>query len=357
MEDSIDYAPPLGALGRIVAGPDIAAKLARLFRYRHQALAHDLAVHHTYRGRRMNILISGASGLVGSALVPFLTTGGHSVVKLARQPAQGGAAATWNPETGQIDLGRAGSIDAVVHLAGETVAQRWTPDAKRRIRESRIVGTHLLAETLARLPDPPKTMVCASATGYYGDRGDEWLDESSSSGAGFLAEVVRNWEAAAAPAIAGGIRVVHLRFGIVLAGNGGALAKMLPAFRLGLGGCIADGRAFWSWIALDDALGAILHALTTESLSGVVNAVSPDSVTNKEFTRTLGRVLRRPTLVPVPRLGIRMLFGEMGREALLSSFRVKPRKLLESGFKHSHPELEPALRHLLGRTAKHSHSP
>jgi len=349
MEDSIDYAPPLGALGQLVTRRAIAAKLARLFRYRHEVLAHDLAVHQTCRGNPMNILVTGASGLVGSALVPFLTTGGHTVVKLARQPTRGGgASATWNPATGQIDLSRAGKLDAVVHLAGETVAQRWTPDAKRRIRESRVAGTRLLAEALTRLPDPPKTLVCASATGFYGDRSDEWLDESSAQGNGFLAEVVRDWEAAAAPAIACGIRVVHLRFGIVLARNGGALAKMLPAFRLGLGGRIADGRAYWSWIALDDVLGAIHHALATESLSGAVNAVSPNPVTNADFTRVLGRVLKRPAAFPVPRFAIELLFGEMGREALLSSFRVRATRLLEAGFEFRFPELEPALRHVLG---------
>lgn len=350
MEDRIDYALPLGVLGRIVAGQAIAAKLARVFRYRHEVLSHDLAVHQRFHGQPMSILVTGASGLVGSALVPFLTTGGHSIVKLARQPVQdGGASATWNLSTGQIDLSRVGTIDAVIHLAGEPVAQRWTSEAKRRIRESRVAGTRLLAEALARLPQPPKVLVCASATGFYGDRGDEWLEESNAPGTGFLAEVVRDWEAAAAPAIARGIRVVHLRLGLVLAANGGALKKMLPAFRLGLGGRLADGHAYWSWIAIEDVLGAIHHALATESLSGIVNGVSPDPVTNAEFTRTLGRVLRRPTIFPVPRSAIELLFGEMGREALLSSFRVRPCRLLESGFAFRFPELEPALRHVLGR--------
>lgn len=355
MEDRIDYALPLGMLGRLVAQPTVAARLARIFRYRHEVLAHDLAVHQSYRGEAMNILVSGASGLVGSALVPFFTTGGHAVVKLARQAEPGvEPSATWNPSAGRIDLSRAGRIDAVVHLAGESVAQRWTEGAKQRIRESRVSGTRLLAEALARLSPPPKVLVCASATGFYGDRGDEWLDESSEQGGGFLAAVVRDWEEAAAPAAEKGIRVVHLRLGIVLSPSGGALKKMLPAFRCGLGGRIADGRAYWSWIALDDVLGVIHHALTAPSLQGAVNATTPAPVTNEEFTRTVGRVLNRPTIFPVPRFAVEWLFGEMGKEALLASFRVRPAKLLESGFKFAFPDLEPALRHLLGHPAGES---
>jgi uncharacterized protein (TIGR01777 family) len=351
MEDTIDYELPIGALGRIIAGPTVAAKLARAFHYRHEVLTHDLLVHQASRGDEpLNILVTGTSGLIGSAVVPFLTAGGHTVVKLSRQRAgERGASAGWNPAAGEINLTQAGAIDAVVHLAGESVAQRWTPQAKQRIRESRVAGTRLLAAALARLPQPPKVLVCASATGFYGDRGDEWLDESGTQGRGFLADVVRDWEAAAAPAVESGIRVVHLRFGIVLGLNGGALKKMLPAFRVGLGGRIADGRAWWSWIALDDVLGVVHQALTNASLRGVVNAVSPTPVTNEGFTEALGRVLHRPAIFPVPRFAVELLFGEMGREALLASFRVKPVRLVESGFRFSFPDLEPALRHLLGR--------
>ena len=301
----------------------------------------------------MNVLVTGASGLIGAALVPFLTAGGYAVLRLTRPTrSNAGPPPAWNPTAGQIDLSQCGAVDAVVHLAGESIAQRWTPDAKRRIRESRVAGSRLLAEALARLPQPPKTLVCASATGFYGDRGDEWLDESSARGGGFLAEVVRDWEAAAGPAVEGGIRVVHLRLGIVLAPTGGALKKMLPVFRLGLGGRIADGRAWWSWIALDDVLAVIHQALTNGALHGAVNAVSPNPVTNEEFTRTLGRVLRRPTIFPVPRFVVEALFGQMGREALLASFRVKPRRLSDSGFEFSFPDLESALRLLLWRPVK-----
>jgi len=258
------------------------------------------------------------------------------------------AAATWNPAAGQIDLGSAGDIDAVIHLAGETIAQRWSSEAKRRIRDSRVEGTRLLSEALAKMPAPPKVLICASATGFYGDRGEEWLDEKSTSGRGFLPEVCQEWESAANPARARGIRVVHLRLGIVLTPKGGALARMLPPFRSGIGGRLGDGRSYWSWIALDDLLEAIQRALADASLQGPVNVVSPNPVTNAEFTKTLGRVLNRPRILPVPRFAVELLFGEMGREAILSSFRVKPTKLIESGFRFRFPDLESALRHLLG---------
>ena len=300
----------------------------------------------------MNVLITGATGLVGSALIPALEARGHHVVKLVRSASSNSSTtATWNPATGQIDLSRAGALDAVVHLAGEPIAKRWTPEVRRSIRESRVNGTRLLCEALARLPAPPKVLVCASATGFYGDRGDEWLDENNAVGKGFLAEVCREWESASAPAAELGIRVVHLRIGVVLSPKGGALAKMLPIFRLGLGGRLGDGRSHWSWIALDDLAEAIHYALVNESLRGAVNAVSPNPVTNAEFTKTLGRALRRPTIFPAPRFAIKLLFGEMGREALLASFRVKPVKLTEAGFKYRFPDLETALRHLLRTTA------
>ena len=296
------------------------------------------------------ILVSGASGLVGSALIPALEARGHQVVKLVRSPATSSSAeATWNPDAGQIDLSRAGNIDAVVHLAGANIAQRWTPEVKRRIRDSRVEGTRLLSAALAKLPVPPKVLVCASATGFYGDRGEEWLDERSAPGHGFLADTCREWEAAADAARGRGIRVVHLRIGIVLTSKGGALSKMLPAFRLGIGGRLGDGRAYWSWIELNDLIEAILYALATELLQGPVNVVSPNPIINADFTETLGRVLRRPTILPAPRFALELLLGEMAREAVLASCRVKPSRLLETGFQFRLAELEPALRHLLGR--------
>jgi uncharacterized protein (TIGR01777 family) len=292
----------------------------------------------------MNVLLTGASGLIGSAVAPALESSGHRVVKLRRGEGPG---ATWNPAEGKIDLAPALPLDAVIHLAGENIGARWTAERKRRIRESRVAGTRLLAETLASLASRPNVLVCASATGFYGDRGEEWLDESSTPGRGYLAEVCHDWEAASAPAEAAGIRVVRLRFGIVLARQGGALAKMLPAFRLGLGGRLGDGRQYWSWIALQDAVATLLQALTFESLYGPVNAVSPQPVTNREFTATLGRTLRRPTFFAMPRFAVNLLFGEMGREAMLASCRARPAKLLSGGFQFQFPELETALRRTL----------
>ncbi|MBI5384229.1 MAG: TIGR01777 family protein [Verrucomicrobia bacterium] len=296
----------------------------------------------------MDILVTGASGLIGSALVPRLTAEGHHVIELRRDRGTTPASqATWNPDAGQIDLSRCGPVDAVVHLAGENVAQRWTPKAKARIRDSRVNGTHLLCEALTKLAQPPKTLVGASATGFYGHRGEEALDEQSAPGSGFLAEVCREWEAALASAAEQGVRVVHLRLGLVLAAQGGALAKMLTPFRLGLGGSLGSGRQYWSWITLEDLLAVVLFAMRTETLSGPVNAVAPGTVTNREFTKTLGRVLRRPAILPVPGFALRLLFGEMADGALLASARVKPAKLEASGFVFRFPELEPALRSLL----------
>jgi uncharacterized protein (TIGR01777 family) len=294
------------------------------------------------------ILITGASGLVGSALVSALEKRGHRVIRLARSPTPDTRGkATWNPDTGQIDLSHTGNLDAVVHLAGEPIAKRWTPEVKRRIRDSRVKGTRLLSEALARLPVPPKVLISASATGWYGDRGQEWLDETTDPGRGFLAETCREWETATGAARDAGVRVAQLRVGLVLSAKGGALAKMLPVFRLGLGGRLGDGRAWWSWIVLDDLLEVIQHALANKALHGPVNTVSPNPVSNAEFTKTLGRILHRPTLFPVPRFAVEMLFGEMGREAMLASFRVKPVKLVEAGFPFRFPELDAALRHLL----------
>src|SRR5262245_13397563 len=250
----------------------------------------------------MRVLVTGASGLVGSALVPFLTTGGHRVTRLVRsQPRPGAAEIHWDPVTGVQDLSSLEGMDAVVHLAGENIAGgRWTAERKAKIRDSRVIGTRTLCETLARLSQPPKVLVSASATGYYGDRGAEPLWENSTFGTGFLADVCRAWEKATQPAVQKGIRVVLLRLGIVLSPAGGALAKMLLPFKLGLGGVIDRGNQYLSWIALDDVAGAMAHTLMTDALQGPVNAVAPHPVTNREFARTLGRVLRRPTVFPLP---------------------------------------------------------
>ena len=293
----------------------------------------------------MNILVTGAGGLVGSALILRLSKNGHRVVPLQRTAAAGSEAApNWNPDVGQIHLKPAGALDAVVHLAGENIAQRWTPAVKARIRASRVDATRLMCDALVRLPQPPRVLICASATGFYGDRGEEMLDEKSAPGSGFLPEVCQAWEAAADAARQRSIRVVHLRLGIVLARQGGALAKMLPIFRLGLGGRVGAGRQYWSWIALEDLLRVVELTLQDDRLSGAVNAVSPESVTNADFTSALARALRRPAVLPMPAFAVKLLFGEMGREALLASARARPVRLLESTFEFRSPQLVAALK-------------
>lgn len=292
----------------------------------------------------MNILLTGASGLIGSALRPVLAARGHQVIPLLRQRQAGSA--YWNPARGEIDLQHCGSLDAVIHLAGETVAQRWTAGARKRIRSSRVDATQLLVGALRNLPTLPKVFLAASATGYYGDRGEESLDETSARGTGFLSDVCRDWEEAARP-MGEGVRVVHLRFGIVLAKQGGALAKMLPVFRLGLGGRIGDGQAWWSWIALPDLLEAIVFALEREGLRGPVNMVTPEPVRNATFTRALGKALRKPAVLPVPAFALKLAFGKMAQETMLASFRVRPARLVAAGFVFRHSQIEAALRELV----------
>ena len=299
----------------------------------------------------MKVLISGSTGLIGSALASFLTNAGHDVLRLVRSaPKSDGSEVHWDPESGRIDNAGLEGMDAVVHLAGENIgAGRWTRDRKARIFDSRVKGTRLLCESLANLAQPPKVLVSASAIGYYGDRDEEILNEGSISGFGFLAEVCIEWEIATEPLAQTEIRVVNLRMGIVLSLEGGPLEKMLPPFKMGVGGILGNGRQYMSWISLDDAVGGIHHALVTDSLQGPVNNVAPHPVTNREFTKTLGRVLRRPTLFPLPSFGLRLMFGEeMANELFLSSTRVEPVRLLETGYAFQHPELESALRHVLG---------
>ena len=298
----------------------------------------------------MRVLVSGASGFIGSALVPTLSAGGHTVTRLVRStPRPGQAEIPWNPAARSIGTPALEGLDAVVHLAGDNIASgRWTAVKKASIRNSRVQGTSVLCEALAQLVKPPKVLLSASAIGYYGNRGETTLREESPPGTGFLAEVCQAWESATAPAVQRGIRVVHLRFGMVLSPAGGALAKMLTPFRLGLGGVVGTGKQYMSWIALDDVLGAIYHAFSTEALQGPVNVVAPQPVTNQEFTTTLGKVLRRPTRLPMPAFAARLLFGEMGDALLLASTRVVPGRLVTSGYTFHYPALEEALQHLLG---------
>jgi len=297
------------------------------------------------------VAVTGAGGLVGSALVSSLAAGGHRVIPLVRRaPRPGEDALGWDPSSGALTPAGPAVADAIVHLAGESImGLRWTAAKKRRIRESRTTATRLLVQSLTRLAKPPAVFVCASGIGYYGNRGDEMLTEESRPGTGFLAEVGREWEAATATAITQGLRVVNVRLGVVLSAQGGALAKMLAPFRLGMGGVIGDGAQWMSWIALDDVIGAIRHTLATDALRGPVNVVAPAPVTNAEFTRLLGRVLERPTLVPLPAFAARLALGEMADELLLTSQRVVPARLQASGYRFRYPTLEGALRGVLGR--------
>ena len=289
----------------------------------------------------MRIGVTGASGFLGQRLVPALGAQGHNVARIGR-----GAEADirWDPSAGMIDVAQCAGIDAFVHLAGANVGERWTPAHRREIRDSRVYGTALIAHTIAALTPRPRVLVCASAVGIYGDAGDTVLDESSPSGSDFLAEVGREWESAADPARQAGVRTVHLRFGVVLSRWGGALARMLPVFRMGGGGRLGSGRQWMSWISMEDAVGAVQFALERETLVGAVNAVAPSPVTNAEFTETLARVVHRPALFPVPAFALNLMFGEMAQGTLLASQRVIPRKLLAAGYAFRHATLEPALR-------------
>jgi hypothetical protein len=297
----------------------------------------------------LDVLVSGATGLIGSAIVSALREKEYRVRRLTRSGGSSKDAVAWDPLAGTIDTVGLEGVDAVVHLAGESVMGRWTSAKKARIRNSRVQGTRLLSETIAGLPGPPGVMVCASATGYYGDRGNELLREESDPGNNFLAGVCREWEAAADPARAAGVRVVHPRFGIVLSPEGGALGTTLPIFKLGGGGRIGSGRQYWPWIAVDDVVGATIHALDSESLSGALNVTVPDPPTNEEYTKTLGYVLGRPTVFPLPAPAARLALGQVADELLLASQRVEPARLRESGYSYRYPELEGALRYLLER--------
>ena len=301
----------------------------------------------------MKVIVTGSTGLVGSALVRSLLADGHEVTRLVRGGSQGfrapgTAAVHWDPEKGTVDAAELEGHDAAVHLAGEPIAEgRWDVEKKRRIIESRRQGTRLIAGALAGLTRKPGVLVSASATGFYGDRGDEVLREESASGEDFPSEICREWEKATLAASQAGIRVVHLRIGVVLSGEGGALEKMMAPFKLGLGGRIGSGRQYMSWITLEDLVGVIRRAIDDEALRGPVNAVAPRPVTNEEFTRALGRVLSRPTFFAMPAFAARLAFGEMADALLMASSRVEPARLREAGFEFRQPEIEGALRSVL----------
>ena len=344
MHDDVKYDMPFGPAGELAHAAFAREKIEQMFAHRHAVLREDYEQGHRLAQRNPDaaaartVAVTGSSGLVGSLLGPLLTTRGHTV-RGVRRPAEG---VGWN--TGDLS-----GADAVVHLAGEPIAQRWSQRAKKAIRESRVGGTRVLAEALARLPKKPEVLVSASATGFYGNRGDELLDEGSAAGSGFLAEVAAAWEAAAKPAAEAGIRVVHPRLGVVLDPRGGALKQMLPAFKAGLGGRLGGGGQWMPWITSFDLCDVIARCVADPQLSGVLNAVAPEPVTSAVFAKTLGRVLGRPAVLPAPGFALRLALGEVADEALLGGARVVPSVLRRAGFHWRHPDLETGLRALLGR--------
>jgi uncharacterized protein (TIGR01777 family) len=359
LSDEVDFALPGGPPVQVLGKKKAMREMRRLFAYRHRVTGQDLAAHERLALEPMRIAVTGSTGMIGEALLAFLTSGGHQVTRLVRarsdvirlsnRPTV--RAAFWDPKTGEIDRAALDRQDAVIHLAGENVfAPRWTTAKKRRILQSRVDGTTLLAETLAGLPNPPRVLLSASASGYYGGRAGGVLTEKSPSGTGFLAEVCRAWEKSTAAAETAGIRTVHLRIGVVLSPSGGALGVTLPAFKLGLGGWPGDGQHFMPWIALDDVLYAIHHALGQDDLSGPINLSAPEPVTARELFGTLGKVLRRPVPIRPPAPILEMVLGEAAREFALKSVRMIPERLMEQDFPFAYPDLDGALRHVLGRT-------
>ena len=353
LEDRISYVLHLGFLGKILTDSFVRKKLDRLFRYRHDITKGDIENSKLINKeiKPMKILVAGSSGLVGNELVSFLKHQGHEVIRLVRSKNKTLNSIYWNPDAGELDETTLEGFDAVINLAGENIAnKRWTVKQKQKIKDSRINSTLLLSSKLTLLQNPPEVFVSASAIGLYGNRPFEVLTENSYPAKGdFLSETCKEWEAATNSASEAGIRVINARFGIILSPKGGALAKLLLPFQLGIGGILGDGKQVMSWIALDDVIYALNYLLQDNSICGPVNFTSPEPVTNLEFTKTLGKVLNRPTIFPVPALVAKLAFGEMADALLLSSAKIQPVKLVASRFKYAYPDLESALRHLLGK--------
>lgn len=350
LTDEIRYRLPLGALGRWGGAAFTRRQLARMFAYRHAVTKAD--VEGAIAGARRCVLVSGASGVVGRVLGPYLQTQGHTVRRLVRGATRGADEFRWDPSKGELDPAALEGVDAIVHLAGENVGGgRWTAKRKAEILSSRVQGTRTLAAAIAaRNPAArPETLVSASAVGFYGNRGDEQLPEGSAQGAGFLADVCEAWEREVAAVEALGVRPVALRTGVVLTPAGGALAKMLPAFRAGVAGRLGSGRQWMSWIAPDDLAAMYVRAMMDRTWRGAINAVAPEPVTNAQFTATLARVLRRPAVLPIPAGVLRIIFGQMAEDTLLASTRAEPARASAAGFTWRHADLEPALRHVLGK--------
>lgn len=352
LQDRITWSLPMGSAGTAVAGRRVSHELDRVFLFRHQRLRHDLRFHTSYPSPPLRIAITGATGLVGRQLTHFLRAGGHTVLPIVRKATGEAGEIQWDPARQTIQAELLEGIDAVIHLAGASIAGGlWTASRKRAIRESRVQGTALLARTLAGLRQPPKVLVSTSAVGYYGSAPGMVLTEASPAGDDFLSDVCRDWEAAAAPAATAGIRVVHPRFGVVFSGYGGMLPLLARLFLLGGGGRLGNGRQAMSWIALDDLLGILLACITTDTVQGPVNATSPGIVSNAEFTRTLASVLRRPALFNAPAFMLRAVAGDLANELLLADQHVVPERLQEAEFAFQLPSLEQALRFELGRAS------
>jgi uncharacterized protein len=351
LTDTIRYELPGGALGQAMVGGWMRRKLERMFAYRHEITRTDVELKFRYGTvRSLRFLIAGASGLVGSALIPFLQSQGHEVVRLVRRKPTRAEEVFWAPESGELDAAKLRGIDVIINLTGENVAGgRWTAARREAILSSRVNSTRTLVKAVAAMRHRPFTFISASAAGIYGNRGDEHVNEESAHGSGFLAEVCTAWENETAEAEALGLRAVALRTGVVLTAAGGALGKMLPAFRAGLGGRMGSGRQWMSWIAMDDLVGAIYHTVLDQRCAGPVNAVAPEAVRNADFASALGRVLKRPALLPAPAMVLKVALGQMAEEALLAGVRVMPTRLEEAGYFFRHAKLDEALRHVLGR--------
>jgi uncharacterized protein (TIGR01777 family) len=339
----------LPILDSLLSGLVCRLKLKPLFDYRFRTLYHDIKIHYKLKDKKqMKILITGSSGLVGSALFDFLASGGHQVYKMVRDKSISPNEITWDPEKGEIDLLKLENFDAIIHLAGENIAnKRWTKAQKEKIANSRIMGTRLLVDAINKLKNPPSIFISASAIGFYGSREDENLDENSKPGTDFLADTCIKWEEESKKLHNKSIRVVNTRFGIILDPRAGALSKLIPIFCIGGGGILGDGKQWMSWIALDDVLGALMHILANDKISGPVNLVAPNPHTNFDFTKILAKVMNRPALIPAPAFALKIVLGEMAEALLLSSARVEPKVLRDSGFEFAYPGLESALRHML----------
>ncbi len=349
LEERLSYRFPLARLLTPVADPFFRSKLEDLFDFRHTRTRNDLSLHRKYGNREsLRFLIAGSSGMLGRALTAFLTTGGHHVTRLVRSKT--GDQPVWSPARGQLDPGSVEGYDVIINLAGENIGSGfWTKKKKQRILESRVSTTRLLADTIGRLSEPPRVFITASATGYYGDQGDQPLDEQAVPKTGFLNEVVEAWEDASRIAAEKETRTVNMRFGVILSGRHDLLARVRPVFLAGIGAVIGDGKNYFPWVAVDDAIAAIYHAVFTESLSGPVNVTAPEQITSGYLFQVLGKVLKRPVFLKIPAPLIKGTLGDMGRELFLASTRVIPTKLQQTGFDFQFPEIESTLRFYLGR--------